>query len=103
MIYEGDHPKREGEDELEEFFGVVRRIFRSNAHKGTWKHLTDDNLFRKLEEERSELRIELQRPTVDPERVDEEAGDVANVAFLIARRDHARKPKEGGGGRWTAR
>lgn len=79
-------------DEVLEFSEDMEHQLSNNDHKGHWSGCTNAYLLRRLETECRELRRELEKSRVKPERVIREAADVANFAMMIA--DNARQSGE---------
>jgi hypothetical protein len=70
---------------VDRFAQQMEKNLRGNDHKGGWEGCTAYHFFEGLCDEAEELRSELNVVgAFDPERVIEEAADIANFAMMIA-------------------
>lgn len=79
--------------ELQWFAGVMEEKLKQNDFKGGWKDEEFTYLLGRLLEEVRELYREVEEENEwDPEKIAEEAADVANIAMMIADNARSRDP-----------
>lgn len=81
---EGAEPRWEGDEDaaVDRFATRMKTKLRANAHKSHWSTVDADYLYQRAIEEMAELAEALR--SGDPERIMDEASDVANFVMMIA-------------------